>query len=65
MSTAARIEQSLWIAFSDSSFDALFSRYRYDNLVNELRSRTVIKLNKPYLHASTPSEQSPLWLTIN
>jgi hypothetical protein len=62
---AARIEQGLWIAFSDGSFDALFSRYQYDNLVNELRSRTVIKLNNPYLHASTPSEQSPLWLKFN
>ncbi|MEE1675133.1 transporter substrate-binding domain-containing protein [Agarivorans aestuarii] len=62
---AARIEQGLWIAFSDGSFDALFSRYQYDKLANELRTRTVIKLNNPYLHPSTPSEQSPLWITVN
>ncbi|WP_163133950.1 transporter substrate-binding domain-containing protein [Agarivorans sp. Alg241-V36] len=61
---AARIEQGLWIAFSDGSFDVLFSHYQYDKLANELKSRSVIKLNNPYLHASTPSEQSPLWIKV-
>ncbi|MDO6766094.1 ABC transporter substrate-binding protein [Agarivorans sp. 1_MG-2023] len=62
---AARIEQGLWIAISDGSFNELFARYHYDDLAKQLLTRTVIKLDNPYLHPDTPSEHSPLWLKLN
>ncbi|UPW18986.1 transporter substrate-binding domain-containing protein [Agarivorans sp. TSD2052] len=62
---ATRIEQGLWAAIDDGSFDELFSRYAYDSLVEKLKHRRVIKLDTPYLHPDTPSEQSPLWIKLH
>ncbi|GGB13301.1 hypothetical protein GCM10007414_28290 [Agarivorans gilvus] len=59
---AARLEKGLRLAIEDGSFDALFKRYRYHELLAQLEQRRVLKLYNVNLPAETPVNDDSLWV---
>ena len=63
---AQAIENGLYKAIADGSFDALFYE-RFGDVIKRanLRGRVAIALNNPLLPAATPLARKALWLDVN
>lgn len=60
---AARLEKGLRLAITDGSFEALFQRYRYHELLIQLKQRQILKLHNVNLPVDTPVGDDKLWVT--